>query len=75
MIESQMGVWSGDATAGTGPTAAVVFKRTAGFKRLRAGGRRATLRAREIGTTLLFISSPAHCHRNRLGQKHLLNQD
>jgi hypothetical protein len=57
-IESQIGVSVTDATASAGREAATAFGPATGLRRARAGGRRATLLAREIGTTLLFIRPP-----------------
>jgi hypothetical protein len=41
---------------------------------MRVGVRRATLLAREIGTTLLFIRSPTHRRREELFHNHLTNR-
>jgi hypothetical protein len=57
-IESQTGVSRKEATAAAGRGAAAVFRPATGLRYVRAGVRRATLLAREIGTTLLFIRSP-----------------
>jgi len=63
-IDSQIGVSGVDATLGAGRRATAAFTRTTRLRCVGAGERRGTLLAREIGTTLLFISSSAQPHRD-----------
>ena len=57
-IENQIGVLCKEVTAAAGRAETTVLWPASGLGRIRAGARRATLLAREIGTTLLFIRSP-----------------
>src|SRR5258708_4960230 len=57
-IESQIGVLGTPAASSAGRLTAAPLRPATGLRCVRAGAWRATLLAREIGTTLLFIRSP-----------------
>jgi hypothetical protein len=74
-IESQIGVLGTPAASSAGRLTAAPLRPATGLRCVRAGAWRATLLAREIGTTLLFIRSPTCRRRDGLRQKHLPNRD